>query len=68
MATLNDMTANAEMIANVDTSVPLIADADAGYGRPVMVARTVANYARAGVAALDIEDQVCLPLSFPTLP
>jgi 2-methylisocitrate lyase-like PEP mutase family enzyme len=58
IATLNDMTANAEMIANLDTSVPLIADADTGYGGPVMVSRTVANYARAGVAALHIEDQV----------
>jgi 2-methylisocitrate lyase-like PEP mutase family enzyme len=65
MAALNDMTANAEMIANLDTSVPLIADADTGYGGPVMVARTVANYARAGVAALHIEDQVYLP--YPTL-
>jgi 2-methylisocitrate lyase-like PEP mutase family enzyme len=62
MAALNDMTANAEMIANLDTSVPLIADADTGYGGPVMVARTVA---RAGVAALHIEDQVYLP--YPTL-
>jgi 2-methylisocitrate lyase-like PEP mutase family enzyme len=68
MATLNDMTANAEIIANLDTSVLLIADADTGYGGLVMVTRTVANYARAGVAALHIEDQVCLPLSFPTLP
>ena len=58
MATLTDMTANAEMIANLDTSVPLIADADTGYGGPIMVSRTVANYARAGVAALHIEDQV----------
>ncbi|KAI1620090.1 Pyruvate/Phosphoenolpyruvate kinase-like domain-containing protein [Exophiala viscosa] len=58
IATLNDMTANAEMIANLDTSVPLIADADTGYGGPVMVSRTVANYARAGVAALHIEDQI----------
>ncbi len=60
MATLTDMTANAEMIANLDTSVPLIADADTGYGGPIMVSRTVANYARAGVAALHIEDQVSL--------
>jgi 2-methylisocitrate lyase-like PEP mutase family enzyme len=32
MVTLNDMSANAETIANLDTSVPLIADADTGYG------------------------------------
>ena len=58
LATLNDMRANAEMIANLDPTVPLIADADAGYGGPIMVGRTVTQYAKAGVAALHIEDQV----------
>jgi 2,3-dimethylmalate lyase len=38
--------------------VPLIADADDGYGNPVNVMRTVQEYAAAGVAALHIEDQV----------
>jgi 2-methylisocitrate lyase-like PEP mutase family enzyme len=57
MATLNDMKGNAEMIASLDPSVPLIADADTGYGGPIMVSRTVTQYARAGVAALHIEDQ-----------
>ncbi|KEF58715.1 uncharacterized protein A1O9_06641 [Exophiala aquamarina CBS 119918] len=37
MATQNDMRANAEMIASLDPSVPLIADADTGYGGPIMV-------------------------------
>lgn len=32
MASLNDMRAHAEMIANLDDRVPLIADADTGYG------------------------------------
>lgn len=32
VATMNDMRDNATMIANVDPSVPLIADADTGYG------------------------------------
>ena len=58
MATLNDMRSNAEMIASLDPSVPLIADADTGYGGPIMVTRTVTQYARSGVAALHIEDQV----------
>ncbi|KIX08867.1 uncharacterized protein Z518_03524 [Rhinocladiella mackenziei CBS 650.93] len=40
-ASLNDMREHAEMIANLDPSVPLIADADAGYGGPNMVARTI---------------------------
>lgn len=52
------MRTNAEMIANINASVPLIADADTGYGGPIMVARTVEQYARSGVAALHIEDQV----------
>lgn len=58
ISTLNDMRQNAEMIANLDPRVPLIADADTGYGGPIMVARTTEQYARAGVAALHIEDQV----------
>ena len=58
IATLNDMHANAAMIASLDRSVPLIADADTGYGGPIMVARTVAMYMQAGVAGLHIEDQV----------
>jgi 2-methylisocitrate lyase-like PEP mutase family enzyme len=32
IANLNDMRENAEMIANLDDQVPLIADADTGYG------------------------------------
>lgn len=55
---LPDMRANAEMIANLDPSVPVIADADTGYGGPIMVARTVEQYAQAGVAGCHIEDQV----------
>lgn len=58
LATRNDMKENAEMIANLDSSVPLIADADTGYGSPVNVGRTVAQYASVGVAALHLEDQV----------
>ncbi|KAJ4993212.1 hypothetical protein SVAN01_01187 [Stagonosporopsis vannaccii] len=58
IATLNDMRANAEMIANLDPSVPLIADADTGYGGPIMAGRTTAQYIRAGVAGLHLEDQV----------
>jgi 2-methylisocitrate lyase-like PEP mutase family enzyme len=58
LATQNDMVAQVDMIANLDPSIPLIADADTGYGGPVMVARTTAKYARAGVAAMHLEDQV----------
>ncbi|KAJ5587976.1 Pyruvate/Phosphoenolpyruvate kinase-like domain-containing protein [Penicillium hispanicum] len=62
LATLNDMRDNASLIASLDPSIPLIADADTGYGGiaawPLMVGRTVAQYMRAGVAALHLEDQV----------
>jgi 2-methylisocitrate lyase-like PEP mutase family enzyme len=58
VATLNDMRANAEMIASLDPSVPLIADADTGYGGPIMAGRTVTQYIRSGVAGLHLEDQV----------
>src|SRR5436190_14363235 len=39
------------------TSVPVIADADNGYGNPLNVIRTVREYEVAGVAALHVEDQ-----------
>jgi HAD superfamily hydrolase (TIGR01509 family) len=39
-------------------SIPLIADADTGYGNALSVRRTVRTYEAAGVAALHIEDQV----------
>ncbi|CAO2651832.1 Nn.00g001150.m01.CDS01 [Neocucurbitaria sp. VM-36] len=58
IATLNDMLTNASMIANIDPSVPLIADADTGFGSAIMVGRTVSQYIRAGVAGLHLEDQV----------
>ncbi|PYH31471.1 isocitrate lyase/PEP mutase family protein [Aspergillus neoniger CBS 115656] len=57
VVTLNEMRGNAEMIANLDPTVPLIADADTGFGGSLMVHRTVTEYIRAGVAALHLEDQ-----------
>jgi 2-methylisocitrate lyase-like PEP mutase family enzyme len=38
-------------------SIPVIADADTGYGGPLNVMRTVREMERAGVAAVQIEDQ-----------
>src|ERR1700712_2674853 len=38
--------------------VPLIADADTGYGNAINVVRTVQDYEQAGVAGLHIEDQI----------
>jgi methylisocitrate lyase len=40
------------------SGLPLIADADTGFGESEMVRRTVVEYARAGAAGLHIEDQV----------
>src|SRR5256885_1852148 len=48
----------AAVIASVASDLPLIADADTGYGNPINVRRTIREYERAGVAGLHIEDQV----------
>ena len=58
LATFTDMHAHAAMITSIDPNVPLIADADTGYGGPINIAHTVRSYARSGVAGLHIEDQV----------
>lgn len=56
LATMTDMIANAASIADI-LDVPLIADADTGYGGVLNVRRTIRQYERAGVAAVHIEDQ-----------
>ena len=38
--------------------LPVLADADTGFGEEEMIRRTVIEYARAGAAGLHIEDQV----------
>ena len=38
--------------------IPVVADADTGYGNAINVIRTVREYEKAGVAAFHIEDQV----------
>jgi 2,3-dimethylmalate lyase len=57
VATLSEMVANAAAMAST-VAIPLIADADTGYGGALNVYRTVREYEKAGVAALHIEDQV----------
>jgi 2,3-dimethylmalate lyase len=56
-ATLSEMVSNAAAMAST-VSIPLIADADTGYGGALNVYRTVQEYEKAGVAALHIEDQI----------
>ncbi|KAF8528469.1 phosphoenolpyruvate pyruvate domain-containing protein [Hysterangium stoloniferum] len=58
IATLNDFVQAASMVTSLSPSTPVIADADTGFGGAAMVARTVYQYDKAGVAALHIEDQV----------
>ncbi|HWF37320.1 MAG TPA: isocitrate lyase/PEP mutase family protein [Candidatus Acidoferrales bacterium] len=54
---MSEMIANAARIAQV-VDVPVIADADTGYGNPLNVIRTVREYERAGVSAIHMEDQI----------
>ena len=56
-AGLAEMADHARNIAAV-VDIPLIADADTGYGNALNVRRTVQTYEAAGVAALHIEDQI----------
>jgi 2-methylisocitrate lyase-like PEP mutase family enzyme len=56
-AGLAEMSDHARNLAAA-VSIPLIADADTGYGNALGVRRTVQAYEAAGVAALHIEDQV----------
>jgi len=57
LITMTEMVANATRIVN-SISIPLISDADTGYGNELNVFRTVQEFERAGVAAIHIEDQV----------
>jgi 2-methylisocitrate lyase-like PEP mutase family enzyme len=56
-AGLTEMADHARALASA-VRIPLIADADTGYGNALGVRRTVEMYEAAGVAALHIEDQV----------
>ena len=57
LITMTEMVANASRIAN-SISIPLISDADTGYGNELNMFRTVQEFERAGVAAIHVEDQV----------
>ncbi len=57
LMTLPEMADNARRIAQA-VDIPVIADADTGYGNSINVIRTVREYEAAGVAAIHIEDQV----------
>jgi len=57
LLTMTEMLQNARAIADA-VDIPLIADADTGYGNAINVVRTVREYEKAGAAAIHIEDQV----------
>jgi 2-methylisocitrate lyase-like PEP mutase family enzyme len=57
LLTLSEMVDTARRIADA-VDIPVIADADTGYGNPLNVIRTVHEYEAAGVAAIHLEDQV----------
>jgi 2-methylisocitrate lyase-like PEP mutase family enzyme len=57
LLTMTEMVDNAARIVE-SSGLPVIADADNGYGGPFNVRRTVRAYERAGVAAIHLEDQV----------
>jgi carboxyvinyl-carboxyphosphonate phosphorylmutase len=57
LVSAGEMIDNARRISGC-VAVPVIADADTGYGNPINVIRTVRDYERAGVAGIHLEDQV----------
>jgi 2-methylisocitrate lyase-like PEP mutase family enzyme len=57
LMSLPEMVDNARRIAQA-VDIPVIADADTGYGNSINVIRTVREYEAAGVSAIHLEDQV----------
>src|SRR5947209_7835302 len=57
LLSMAEMVDNARRLVNA-VEIPVMADADTGYGNPINVIRTVREYESAGVAAIHLEDQV----------
>jgi methylisocitrate lyase len=57
LTTLTEVAGRSRQVARA-TELPVIADADTGFGEPMNVARTVQELEDAGVAGLHVEDQV----------
>ena len=57
LLTMSEVLARVKNIVDV-TSVPIIADADTGYGNAINVTRTVREFESIGVAGIHLEDQV----------
>jgi carboxyvinyl-carboxyphosphonate phosphorylmutase len=57
LLTMTEMVENAKRISDA-IKIPLIADADTGYGNHLNVMRMIEEYEKAGVAGIHIEDQI----------
>ena len=57
LLTMTDMVGAARRIVSA-VAIPVIADADTGYGNAINVIRTIEEYEATGVAAIHLEDQV----------
>src|SRR5580658_4737785 len=57
LVTMTEMVDNAAVIAR-SVSVPVLADADTGYGNELNVTRTVREFEASGAAGIHLEDQV----------
>ncbi|MGH7804082.1 MAG: isocitrate lyase/PEP mutase family protein [Candidatus Binatia bacterium] len=58
LITQSEMTDQLRNVCAAVEGMPVLADGDTGYGNAMNVRRTVIEYARAGAAAVMIEDQV----------
>jgi methylisocitrate lyase len=56
VTTLNDVAEDVRRITSV-TELPLLVDADTGWGTALNIARTVQTFSRAGAAGMHLEDQ-----------
>jgi len=57
LATMNDFVDNARRI-QMKAGIPAMSDADTGFGNPLNVIRTVHEFEAAGIAAVQMEDQL----------
>ncbi|MBW1698397.1 MAG: oxaloacetate decarboxylase [Deltaproteobacteria bacterium] len=57
LTTMTEILDTARNIVNA-TNIPVICDADTGYGNPINLIRTTEEFEQAGVAAIQVEDQV----------
>jgi 2-methylisocitrate lyase-like PEP mutase family enzyme len=57
LVTMSEVIERAAQVVSA-VKIPVIADADTGYGNAINLVRTVREYERVGVAAIHIEDQI----------